>query len=142
MFDTLYAQVGAALMILVCAFAYLKGDQPERIGAATYALAWLATVFFQDDSDLLRISWAMFAVDLVVLCVFAGLAWRAGRAWPVWASAFQLLVVVSHVMNFLDLRPSLTAFYTVLNIAGYGILVCLAVGAFWAWQERRAAGLE
>jgi hypothetical protein len=34
------------------------------------------------------------------------------------------------------------AFYTVLNLAGYGILAAIAVGTFWAWQDRRAAGLE
>ena len=30
----------------------------------------------------------------------------------------------------------------VLNLAGYAILLCIAIGTFWAWQERRAAGLE
>jgi hypothetical protein len=30
----------------------------------------------------------------------------------------------------------------VLVIASYGTLVALAIGTFWAWQERRAAGLE
>jgi hypothetical protein len=28
------------------------------------------------------------------------------------------------------------------NMANYGLLVAMAVGTFWAWQERRAAGLE
>jgi hypothetical protein len=42
----------------------------------------------------------------------------------------------------LDIRPSISSYYTVINLAGYGVLVALAVGTFWAWQERRAAGLE
>ena len=45
-------------------------------------------------------------------------------------------------MAMIDLRPPIASFYTVLNIASYGILLALAIGTFWAWQERRAAGLE
>ncbi|MGQ2991500.1 hypothetical protein [Brevundimonas sp.] len=41
-----------------------------------------------------------------------------------------------------DLRPSMLNYISVINLAGYGVLVALAVGTFWAWQERRAAGLE
>jgi hypothetical protein len=36
----------------------------------------------------------------------------------------------------------MTAFYTILNLAGYGVLLAIGLGTFWAWQERRAAGLE
>ena len=56
--------------------------------------------------------------------------------------ALQALAVVSHVMNLFILGPSKNAFYTVLSLTSYGILVALAIGTFWAWQERRAAGLE
>ena len=35
-----------------------------------------------------------------------------------------------------------TSLYTVMNLNGYLIIACLMVGTFWAWQERRAAGLE
>ena len=31
MFDTLPTQIGAGLTVLVVAFAFLKGDEPERI---------------------------------------------------------------------------------------------------------------
>jgi hypothetical protein len=27
-------------------------------------------------------------------------------------------------------------------MSNYGLLIALAVGTFWAWQERRAAGLK
>jgi len=36
----------------------------------------------------------------------------------------------------------MNAFYTVTNLAAYGVMVSLAVGTFWAWQDRRAANLE
>jgi len=30
----------------------------------------------------------------------------------------------------------------VMNMAGYGVLIAIGVGTFWAWQDRRAANLE
>jgi hypothetical protein len=29
-----------------------------------------------------------------------------------------------------------------MNLSSYIIIGCIIVGTFWAWQERRAAGLE
>lgn len=129
-------------MLLICAFAFLKGDEPERVGAATYILAWFASLLVQDDGELYNFQWGMAAIDLLVLAVFAGLAWKSRRAWPVWASALQLLAVTTHVMALIDVRPSISSFYTVLNLAAYGVIVTIGIGTFWAWQERRAAGLE
>lgn len=142
MFDTLPAQIGAALMILVGMFAFLKGDEPERIGAGAYLLAWFASLLVQKDGQLFDIQWGMFAIDIVVLLVFGAMVWRSRRSWPVWACALQLLAVMSHIMIMVDLRTPVASFYTVLNLASFGILIAIAVGTFWAWMERRAAGLE
>jgi ABC-type transport system involved in cytochrome c biogenesis permease subunit len=49
---------------------------------------------------------------------------------------------MSHVLTLVDIRPPVSAFYAVINLASTGILLSIAVGTFWAWQERRAAGLE
>ena len=141
MFATLYTQVGAALVVIVVLFAFLKGGEPERIGAGAYALGMLASVVIQSGRLLEGPQWGIFAVDIVVLCVYAGLAWKSARVWPIWASALQALVVVSHVMKLIDLRGSANAFAAVINIGGLGILIALAVGTFWAWQERRASEL-
>jgi hypothetical protein len=142
MFDTLYAQIGAIVMVAVGLFAFWKGDEPERVGASAYGFAWFAALLIQADSRLSGTQWAMFALDLVVLAVFGALAWKSRRAWPVWAAALQLVVVMSHIVIAIDLGTPMASFYTVLNLTSYGVLLCLAVGTFWAWQERRAAGLE
>jgi len=142
MFDTLSAQLGAVLVVIVCAFAFLKGDETERLAAGAYVLGWFASLLAQNDTDLTGVQYGVFAIDTVMLLVLAGLAWKSRRAWPVWASAFQLLVVMSHVLAILDLRPPIWSVIMVINLAGYGVLIALAVGTFWAWQERRAAGLE
>ena len=129
-------------MVAIATFAFLKGDEPERVGAGAYMLAWFASLLTQGDGKLYDVQWGMFAIDVLVLLVFGGIAWKSRRAWPIWATSLQLLVVMSHIMIMIDLRTPIGSFYAVLNLAGYAILLCLAIGTFWAWQERRAAGLE
>jgi hypothetical protein len=142
MFDTLASQLGAILVVLVCVFAFLKGDDTERFAAGAYVLGWFASMLLQTDGKLYEVQWGVLAVDTIMLGVLISLIWKSRKAWPVWAAACSLLIVMSHVVLMVDVRPPMVAFITVVNLAGYGVLVALAVGTFWAWQERRAAGLE
>ncbi|MDQ8029292.1 MAG: hypothetical protein REJ23_11240 [Brevundimonas sp.] len=142
MFDTLASQIGFAIAVLVTAFAFLKGDEPERIGAGAYMLGLFASQLVQDKSASGTTQWGLMAIDALFLAVCAGLAWKSRRAWPIWVCALQSLIVMSHLLTLVDFRPPPGAFYLVINIASYGVLISIAVGAFWAWQERRAAGLE
>ncbi len=142
MFDTLQAQIGAAITVLVIALAFLKGDEPERVGGGAYALAWFASLLVQSDSGTQDTQWGLMGVDTVMLGVFARLAWKTDRAWPVWASALQSLIVMSHLLTLVDTRAPLLAFYVVINLASYGILIAIALGVRRAWRARRAAGLE
>lgn len=128
-------------MVLIGLFAFLKGGEPEKIGAGAYLFAWFASVMVQSNAGL-GVQWAMFVIDVVMLAIFAAMVWKAPRSWPVWACALQLLTVTSHVMIMADLRTPISAFYTVVNMTGYGIMLAIAIGTFWAWQERRAIGIE
>jgi len=142
MFDTLPTQIGAGLTVLVVAFAFLKGDEPERIAAGAYVLGWFASLLIQSDGAEGGTQWGLMAIDTISLAVFVALAWKAQRSWPIWASALESLIVMSHVLTLVDVRPPMAAFVAVVNLASTGILLVIAVGTFWAWQERRAAGLE
>jgi hypothetical protein len=141
-FDTIYSQVGAAIGVLVVAFAFLKGDEPERVGGAVYGLGALASLLLQDDTGLYGPQWGLMAVDVVMLAAWAALAWKSRRSWPVWASALQSLIVMTHILTLVDVRPPIVAFYAVINLANYGVLLALALGAAQAWRDRRALGLE
>ena len=142
MFDTLYAQIGAAVGVIVVAFAFLKGDEPERVGAGAYALGSLAALLVQNDSQLYGPQWGLVAVEAVVLAAYAGVAWKSRRSWPIWASALQAVVVMSHLLPTMDIRPPIAAFYAIVNVASYGILLALTLGVLQAWRDRRALGLE
>ncbi|GAA0869562.1 hypothetical protein GCM10009116_13980 [Brevundimonas basaltis] len=142
MFDTLYSQIGAAVGVVVVTFAFLKGDEPERVGAGIYALGSLAALLVQNDIQLYGPQWGLLIVELVVLAAYAGVAWKSRRSWPIWAGALQSVIVVSLVLPAIDVRPPIAAFYAVGNAASYGILLVLALGVLQAWRDRRALGFE
>lgn len=142
MFDTLYSQIGAAVGVIVVAFAFLKGDEPERVGGGVYALGALASLLLQDDARLYGPQWSLMVLDVVLLAAYAALAWKSRRSWPVWAGALQSLIVMIHVMTVVDVRPPLFAFYAMINLAAYGILLALTLGVIQAWRDRRSLGME
>lgn len=143
MFDTLYSQIGLVPMVLVGILAFTKGDEAERLAMGGYLLGWMASLLLQDDGAV-QANWqpGLFALDVATTLMFGAIAWKYRLSWPIWAAALQLIVVMGHIVILFDQRPGMTAFYTVMNLASYGILLAIAIGAFWAWQERRAAGLE
>lgn len=143
MWDTFYSQLFLLPVILVGILAFTKGDEPERLAMGAYLLGWLAAMLLQNNAGV-ETKWqpALFALDAVMLLVLGGLAWRYKRSWPTWAAAFQLIILMSHLVMLVDHGVGITAFYTINNLASYGILGTIGIGAFWAWQERRAAGLE
>lgn len=140
--ETISALIGAGFIVLVCLFALTKGNRPERIGAATVLGGWFLSILAQTYVGYASVQWPTLIIDVIALAIFVALVWKSPRSWPVWASAFQLLAVASHVMVLMKLRPEISAFYTVTNMAGYGVIIALAVAAFFAWQERRAVGLD
>ena len=142
MFDTLYSQIGAAAGVIVVTFAFLKGDEPERVGGGAYAIGALAALLLQDDSQLYGPQWGLMIVETAMLVAWAALAWKSRRSWPIWACAFQSVAVMSHILTTTDMRPPIAAFYAVVNLASYGVLLVLALGVVQAWRDRRALGLE
>ena len=142
MFETIYSQLVLAAAIIVVAFAFIKGDEPERMGAAAYAMVFLAVKMTSHESLVNFPRWGAMAMEFVLLAVLIGLAWHSRRAWPVWAASFQALIVTCHILIAANLRPPHNAVAAVINMSNYGLLITLAVGTFWAWQERRAADLS
>lgn len=138
MLDTLYSQLGAIVWLGICAFALLKGDRPERMAGGALVIAWLATLAVHRDTNLTSVTIPVFLIDVALLALLIGLSWRSDRNWPVWAAAFQSIVVLVHVVTLVDLRIRAIAYLTAQTVGTYGVLICLAVGTFWAWQTREA----
>lgn len=139
MFQTIYSQLVLAAAVIVVTFVFWKGDEPERMGGGAYAMVFLATTMITENSAHNNIPrWGVMGVETILLVVFLGIAWQSRRAWPIWAASFQALIVTCHVLVAANLRPTSNAVAAVINMSNYGLLVVLAIGTFWAWQERRA----
>jgi hypothetical protein len=141
-FPTLTGYLGAGSILLVALIAFSLGGRAEKIGTGAYVIAWIATVLVHGSNAGEGVQWGMLAIDTAVLLVFAGLVWKSGRAWPVWACALQLIVVASHIMIIAHLPTPISSFYTVVNLTSYGILIAICFGVFWAWQERKWAQIS
>ena len=138
MLDTIYSQIGTALTLIVCAFAFWKGGRIEQWGAGAVLLAQALTILLQDniaDEPLLLASAIM---DGALLTALAVLAWRSDHGWPSWAAACQAIAVAVHVTKLVDFRIVSFAYSSALNLSFYGVLVALGVGTFFAWREREA----
>jgi hypothetical protein len=140
MFDTFLSQIGFAVAFLVACFAFLKGDEPERVGAGAYMLGMMSSQIVHDGTRLYDFNAGLMAIDGVFLAVCAGLAWKSRRSWPVWACAFTALMLMSHILILVDRRPPVAVFYAVYNLASYGILAAIAMGTLLAWRDRRLPG--
>ncbi|MCS6624862.1 hypothetical protein N0B44_18255 [Roseibacterium beibuensis] len=140
MFDSIHVQIGMTLAVLVVGFMFIKGDEPEKVAGGFYMLISLAGVFTEEIRD--GPLWGRMALDGLQLAVFVGLVVHSRRGWLVWASAFQALIVTGHVLVAANLRPPLGAFAAMNNVSNYAVLVAMAVGTFWAWQDRRAAAMS
>ena len=123
-------------MLLVTAFALWRGGAPERSIAVANVVASLASGLVEDRQQWFDPQWGVLAVDLLFLAVLVGFALTANRAWTLFASAFQLLGVVTHAAMMADHKVSPWAYITAGVIWSYLVLIALAVGT-WRHARRR-----
>lgn len=141
MFETIIGWIGALLMLGGCTFALTLGGKIERIGATAYLLCWLFSTFArQSFADATVGVIVVLLIDTALLATFAALVWKSQNNWPVWATALQLLVVTLQFLYLIQFGPTISAYFTVLNVASVGIIISLIVGTFIAWQERAVIG--
>jgi len=104
--------------------------------AAGFLLDWIASALLK-DRHFAGPQWGEFAIDVANLALFLGVALRSGRYWPLFAAAFQLLAVITHVASTFDRHLSAWAYITASVIWTYCILGALAYGAWTAWRSGR-----
>lgn len=88
-----------AFLLLSSAYAFIKGDQPERIGAATLLGGASLTVLvasplgvrFQD------VEAGILLIDMSILGIFLWLSIRSTRFWPIWIAGMLGAEVIIHV---------------------------------------------
>ena len=92
-----------------------------------------------------RFPWALTVACSLALAVLLALGvwqvqrlgWKTDRAWPIWAAGFQSITVLVHIVTMIDLRIRAIAYISAYTIGSYGVLICVAIGAWQAWRLRQ-----
>lgn len=117
--------------MLVCVLAVWRGRDDERLAAAGNLASWaISLVVFKSQSS--ETQWQVMAVDVALLMLYVWLAMRSRRFWPLFASAFALLIVATHMAHALDTGVSGWAYLTAALIWSYLALFAIGYGAWTA----------
>lgn len=122
----------------ICLAALWVGGRDERIVSAAQLLN-IAAYRLLSMSSWSKPEFLVLAADLGFLLVLATLAMRTTRWWLLWATAFQLLIVVIHLAMIADPSVRARSYATGTIIWAYLVLTALAVGTWRTWRARRPA---
>lgn len=130
--------VWPAALTSVCVIAAWRGRDDERLAAGGYLLNYaLGLLVYRARSD--DTQWAVLATDVGLLALLVWLGLRSGRYWPLFAAAFQLLAVMTHLASALDRAVGGWAYLTAEIIWSYLVIFTIGYGA---WTAPRHADAE
>jgi len=137
MLQTLYTQVAAAALLLICGFAIVSGSWRERMCGIMYLAAYAMTIGFgmittRDPAVYNSVS------DTLLVPGFAVIARKSPHLWAKCALGIQVFSVGVDIAALIFDEINRWQFLTIQNAAGYAILACLLVGTFAARARRRA----
>ncbi|MFC5374687.1 hypothetical protein ACFPIF_19170 [Brevundimonas faecalis] len=131
-------QIGlTALLVVVAVLALWRGGRLERLAMMAVIIATLVTPLVQNTADLHAPQWSIMAVDAALFLFLAALAWRYSPAWLLWAAAFQLITVATHVGYALNLDIVSRAYLSTSYLLFTGLLAAISWGVIQHESRRR-----
>jgi hypothetical protein len=133
-----------ALLLCSCAYAFVAGGTPERIGTTAYALSCFATLLVLSawPFRFQSIEVGALVVDILIFVTFVVLALRANRYWPIWVSGLLGLGVLGHLARWAGPDVIPWAYAVILSIWSYPILAIMALGTFNHQRRLRLRGSD
>jgi hypothetical protein len=138
-FHLTHAHFWSTAIVLVSAYALWRGGSAERWVATANLAAWAVTKLVQDRLDFFDPQWGILFVDIAFLAVLVILALAKDRYWLLFAAAFQLLGVITHLAIVADANVRSLAYLRSLAIWSYLVLGTLALGTLLIDLRRRRA---
>lgn len=127
------------ILLIVSAYAFLRGRTDERVAVATCILATFATnIVYHPRGSYVGVEVGVLLVDAATFAAFTFLALRSERFWPLWIAGLQLTTVVAHLLKAvqLDLMPQ--AYAAAARFWVYPIFLIIIIGT-WRSHRRRMA---
>lgn len=122
----LYA-ASLALLVLCVGLAIWRGGGSERLTAAILVLVWIGTAATPFDG--VYPPWPIIAMDGFVALLLLYLAMFSRRIWPIWAAAFQTLLMANHLafIRFHEIQH--WAYVVGYYVWGDAVMLALILGA-------------
>lgn len=142
-FNAYRAPVQHAASLLLAAAAWRWGGSPERWLAGSFLATMVLPVYIVRWLDLGYLSVgsytsAYLALDVVAAVLFMAVALNANRNYPLWIAGFQVVAVVTHLVNALVGNVSPLAYAFLVIGPSYCQIALLGAGfARHALRERR-----
>jgi len=128
--------ISLVLAILICGVAIWRGDYAARRVGAAQLICWIGSLLVY-RRDAYNADLGVLVIDILTLVYFAWVSLRSRRLWSVVVSAFQAIIVATHVATIIDLRVTMGTFFMSMALWSYGNLLCIAFGTWAGWRERR-----
>jgi hypothetical protein len=116
--DVLVISLYWAFAALCCGYAAVAGGKTGRAGAAMIMAASVASAVAGGFGAWSETHVPVMIIDLFLLAGFYWLALRSESFWPIWATGFHLISVISHM--------------AVLFGDGVRQMLYYGFGAFWS----------
>ena len=129
------------VLLLVSAYAFIRGRSDERIAASICILASVASVIAMSPlaGRYSQVEIGVLLVDVLTLVGFTYVALRSDRFWPLWIAGLQLTTLVAHVLKAIELDLVPHAYAAAARFWVYPIFLIIVVGT---WRSHHRAREE
>lgn len=129
------------VLLLVSAYAFIRGRSDERIAASICILASVASVIAMSPlaGRYSQVEVGVLLVDVLTLVGFTYVALRSDRFWPLWIAGLQLTTLVAHVLKAIELDLVPHAYAAAARFWVYPIFLIIVVGT---WRSHHRAREE
>lgn len=121
----------STLLVTVCLYSAKYGDSTERLGALLFTSASLSSgiIVYHKEGVFASLEQGLFAIDVITWIGLIYLALTSNRFWPIWATSFQTIAIVTHLAVEVDRAIVPKAYAIGQGLWAYPILVALLVGS-------------
>jgi hypothetical protein len=132
-----------ALLFLATFYAIAWGGAPERIFVLIAATGFAVTVWVETPwpYEFRHVELGVFFVDLAMFCALYLLSIFSTRFWPIWMTAMQGLVVLSHVVVLIP-QPSAFGYQALEEFWASPQLILLMAAVYRRRRRLAQAGTD
>lgn len=118
-----------AILVLTTAYAGLFGGRAGIAGAAIFWAGSLLTVAVT-ETHWASTEYGVMLVDLSCLLALVLLAFASNRCWPIWATGFQAVAVMTHITTLIAPGFWPRAYYFLVGAWALPVLLAMAFGTY------------